>query len=52
MLFFGRKINQDIIKENYDTLMKEGSKDIVHEGHEGSGCIGQTEGHDREFELS
>ena len=42
-------VDEDIIKIDDNRSIKERVKDIVHEGREGSRCVGEAERHDGEF---
>ena len=46
MLFIGFRIDEDVINVNDDKLVKVIHEDGVHEPHESSWGIGETEGHD------
>jgi hypothetical protein len=52
VVLFGFGVDHDIIKEDNNELVKEGLKDSLHEAHEGGWGIGETKGHDSEFEAS
>ena len=44
-----RAVDEDIVEVDDNRSVKERAKDIVHEGREGSRCIGEAERHDSEF---
>jgi hypothetical protein len=45
----GFSIDEDIIKENYDTMMEKRPKEMIHEALESGGSITQAKGHDQKF---
>src|SRR3954463_7614726 len=45
MLFFGLGVDQNVIDENDNELVKELHEHLVHHIHEISWCIGQTKWH-------
>ena len=42
-------LDEDIVKVDDNRSIMERAKDIVHEGREGSRCVGEAERHDGEF---
>ena len=45
------RIYQNVVKKNYNKLVKNMVKDRIHSGYESSGCICQTKRHYQEFKM-
>jgi hypothetical protein len=52
MVYPSFSIDEDIIKENYDTMTEKRTEDMIHEALESGGSITQAKGHDQKLIVS
>lgn len=53
VVFVGvRREDEDVVEVDDDEVVQEIAKDVVHESLEGGGSVGETEGHDKGFEVA
>lgn len=53
VVFVGvRGKDEDVVEVDDDEIVQEIAEDVVHEGLEGGGGVGETEGHDKGFEVA